>query len=235
MKIQRFFGLFALPLVFGLASVEASAQTVYIIGDSTVSNFSPPDPRQGWGQVIGRNFAEDVEIKNYALSGRSSKSFWEEGAWKPVVAQLKSGDYVLIQFGHNDEKNDERGTDAYGDYLDYLSRYVDDSLKAGAQPVLITPVSRGSFKSGSSHGTYPDAMIYLAKKKHVPYIDLTTMSEDYYGKIGESAEYKLFIASIDGKDNTHFTPAGAIAIANLVAQGIKALDLPLSARVVRTQ
>jgi len=174
-------------------------------------------------------------VRNYALSGRSSKSFLAEGAWEPVVTQLKAGDYVLIQFGHNDEKSDERGTDAYTDYLDYLSRYVDDSLKAGAQPVLITPVSRGSFKSGSSHGNYPDAMIYLAKKKHVPYIDLTTMSEDYYDKIGENATYKLFIASIDGKDNTHFTPAGAIAIANLVAQGIKGLGLPLSSKVVRTE
>jgi len=236
MKYPALLVRLALALALLSGACSSFAQTVFIIGDSTVSNFQLPDPRNGWGQVIDRNFSGNVTIKNHALSGRSSKSFYEEGAWAPVAAAIKAGDYVLIQFGHNDEKRDAaRGTDPYGSYQTYLSHYVDDTLKAGGIPILITPVSRGNFKRSSSHGQFPEAMIDLAKSKKVAYIDLTTRSEAYFDKIGFSATYKLFIASIDGKDNTHFTPNGAKAIANLVAQGIKDLDIPLSKEIVTTE
>lgn len=206
--------------------------TVFLVGDSTVANFELPDPRQGWGQVIGRYFSENVQVKNFALSGRSSKSFLEEGAWDPVLKQINPGDYVLIQFGHNDEKNDqERATDPYGTYQEFLSRYVDDTIKAGGFPVLITPVARGSFRNNFSHGNYPDAMIALARKKGIPLIDLNARSEKLYRDLSGSQMYSLFIASIDGKDNTHFTPAGAAAIARLVAQGIRDLGIPLSQEI----
>lgn len=227
---------FIVSVAVCLSVAQAHALTVFIVGDSTVANFAPPDPRQGWGQVIGRYFTEDVTVSNHALSGRSSKSFLAEGAWAPVQGQIKPGDYVLIQFGHNDEKRDaERGTDPYSSYQEYLSRYVDDTVKAGGFPILITPVARGSFRRNFSHGSYPDAMIALAKKKGIPCIDLNTLSEALYHKLGGSATYALFIASIDGKDNTHFTPAGAAAIARVVAQGIKDLGIPLSEKVANLE
>lgn len=233
----------ALPVIrllvslFLCASVaQAHALTVFLVGDSTVADFAPPDPRQGWGQVIGRYFAADVTVSNHALSGRSSKSFLAEGEWEPVVAQIRPGDYVLIQFGHNDEKRDaERGTDPYGSYQAYLSRYVDDTIKAGGFPILVTPVARGSFRRNFSHGNYPDAMLALAKQKGIPCVDLNKLSEALYRKLGGSATYALFIASLDGKDNTHFTPAGAVAIASVVAQAIKDLGIPLSGKVVDTE
>lgn len=213
----------------------ASAETVFLIGDSTVSDFSPPDPRNGWGQVIGRFFTPQVEVKNFARSGRSSKSFLEEGAWDPVLPQIKPGDYVFIQFGHNDEKRDaQRSTDPWGSYQEFLGRYVDDTLKAGGIPVLVTPVGRGGLKSSSgtgSHGAYPAAMLALAKKKGVMSIDLTSISEAHFRQIGFSATLKLFVASIDGKDDTHFLPAGALEVARLVAQAIKGLDTPLAAQL----
>jgi lysophospholipase L1-like esterase len=232
MKLHRLLAQFLLPVFCCLAAAQARALTVFLVGDSTVANFDLPDPRQGWGQVIGPYFAADVTVKNYALSGRSSKSFLAEGAWAPVLEQIKPGDYVLIQFGHNDEKRDaERGTDPYSSYQECLSQYVDDTAKAGGSPILITSVARGSFRRNFSHGNYPDAMIALAKKKGIPYIDLNARSEALYHKLGGSATYSLFIASIDGKDNTHFTPAGAQALAKLVAQGIQELGIPLSEKV----
>lgn len=222
-----------LSLIGLCCSLVCYAQTIYLVGDSTVANFELSDPRQGWGQVIAHDFSDKVTVKNYALSGRSSKSYLEEGAWAPVLAAIHPGDYVLIQFGHNDEKRDAaRATEPYGSYQTYLSRYVDETLKAGGIPILITPVSRGGFKHSGSHGDYPKAMIDLAQMKKIACIDLTQRSAAYFSKIGQMATYKLFIASIDGKDDTHFTPAGAEAIAKLVAAGIRELEIPLSQEVV---
>lgn len=228
--------LHGLLMCLAFFCTTASAETVFLIGDSTVSTFSPPDPRNGWGQVIQNYFTADVTVKNFARSGRSSKSFLEEGAWDPVVPQIQAGDYVFIQFGHNDEKREaDRHTDPYGSYQEFLSRYVDDTLKAGGIPVLVTPVGRGGMKKSSgagSHGNYPAAMLELAKKKGVMAIDLTSLSEAHYRKLGGSETLKLFVASQDGKDDTHFLPAGAQEIARLVAQAIKGLDTPLAAQVV---
>jgi lysophospholipase L1-like esterase len=229
MKIRLF--LFSLALLM----TAARAETVFLVGDSTVADYKLPDPRNGWGQVIGQFFTADVAVKNFAISGRSSKSFLEEGAWEPVLAQIQPGDYVFVQFGHNDEKMDAaRHTDPYGNYQEFLTRYVVDTLKVGGIPVLVTPVARGGLKKSSgpgSHGRYPEAMIELAKDKQVMWIDLTTLSENMIRKLSFREVTPLYIASIDGKDDTHFTPAGALVIAKIVAQAIKALDTPLAAKV----
>lgn len=225
-----------LMLSLALVATTASAETVFLIGDSTVSEFSPPDPRNGWGQVIAPYFKPGVTVRNFARSGRSSKSFLEEGAWDPVLPQIQPGDYVFIQFGHNDEKRDAaRGTDPFGSYQEFLSRYINDTRQAGGIPVLVTPVGRGGLKNSSgpgSHGRYPAAMLELAKEKKVLAIDLTSISEAHFRKLGTNDTIKLFVASQDGKDDTHFLPAGAREIARLVATAIKGLDTPLAAQVV---
>lgn len=220
--------------VFVCLARFAHAETVFLVGDSTVSSYAPPDPRQGWGQVIGQFFAPEVAVKNFALSGRSSKSFIEEGAWAPVAAAIQPGDYVFIQFGHNDQKRDQRGTDAFGSYQEFLARYVEDTQKAGGIPVLVTPVGRGGMKNSSgpgSHGRYPQAMLELAQTRKLLAIDLTALSEAHFRQLGFSATLKLFLASQDGKDDTHFLPAGAQEIARLVARAIQDLDTPLAKKV----
>ena len=226
----------SLFLLLAFCASTAGAETVFLIGDSTVSSYSPPDPRNGWGQVIGQFFTPDVTVKNFAIPGRSSKSFFEEGAWAPVLPQIQPGDYVFIQFGHNDEKRDAaRGTEPFGSYQEFLARYVDDTLKAGGIPVLVTPVGRGGMKRSTwagSHGRYPAAMLELAQTKKVLAIDLTTLSEAHFRKLGGADTLKLFVASIDGKDDTHFLPAGALEIARLMAQAIKGLDTPLAKKVL---
>ena len=118
---------------------------------------------------------------------------------------------------------------------DMLGTTVDRVLRLGGIPVLVTPVGRGGMKKSSSqgsHGRYPDAMLDLAKKRKLLAIDLTDLSEAHYRKLGYSDTLKLFVASIDGKDDTHFLPAGALEIAKLVAQAIKTLDTPLAKQVV---
>lgn len=216
---------------------------IFIAGDSTACDYEPSRaPRAGWGQMIGRFFDQNrVVIANRAISGRSSMSFINEGALGGILADIKSGDYLLIQFGHNDAKKEDpsRYTDP-ATYQTYLSQYVNGARQAGANPVLITPVNRRSFEQGrlvSTHGRYPEAMIALAKKEKVPLIDLTERSRVLFEALGEEKTKELFLWLKPGvsvnypegvQDDTHFAEKGAVEIAKLIVQGIKELNLPLA-------
>lgn len=221
--------------------------TVFIAGDSTACDYEPSRaPRAGWGQMIGRFFDQNrVAIANRAISGRSSMSFINEGALDGILADIKSGDYLLIQFGHNDAKKEDPTRYADPDtYQSYLSQYVNGARQAGANPVLITPVNRRRFEQGRlvpTHGLYPEAMIALAKKENVPLIDLTERSRVLFEALGEEKTKELFLWLEPGvsvnypegvQDDTHFTEQGATEIAKLIVQGIRELDLPL-ARYIR--
>ena len=120
---------------------------IYLIGDSTVDDNKPPF--RGWGWALPRYVKEGVEVRNYALSGTSTRSFRELGLWEPVERGLSRGDLLLIQFGHNDEKDDDRHTDPETTYPQNLWRYCEAALVKGARPVLLTPVSRRFFAGGS--------------------------------------------------------------------------------------
>ena len=130
---------------------------IYIIGDSTVEDNKPPF--RGWGWALPKYVKEGVEVRNHALSGCSTRSFRAEGLWDPVEKGLSAGDLLLIQFGHNDEKDDERHTDPDTTYPENLWRYCEAALERGAYPVLLTPVSRRFFVGGGAmlytHGEYP--------------------------------------------------------------------------------
>ncbi len=221
--------------------------TLHIAGDSTACNYEQARaPRTGWGQVLGEYFTSTVKVDNAAISGRSSKSFIDEGAWDAVRQRLAPGDYVFIQFGHNDEKPDEpRHTDARTTYKDYLLKYIDESNAAGAHPVLLTPVNRRKFEGGSlvlTHGDYPTAMRELAAASGTPIIDLTEKTKLLFEKLGEAGTLELFMNLEPGQspnypegsaDDTHFTRAGAEEVAKLVASGVAELHLPLEQALVR--
>lgn len=216
--------------------------TVYLVGDSTVCNYDEDQaPREGWGQELANFFTGNVKIDNRAASGRSSKSFIEEGKFSPVKELMKKGDYLFIQFGHNDEKDDSRHTDPYTTFKETLTEYINAARSKGAQPVLITPVARRKFdKNGQivdTHGSYPAAMIELAKEEDVPYIDLCSKSMALFNKLGPEGTLNIFLhldAGVspnypDGvSDDTHFQKNGAIEIAKLVIEGIKGNNLPLA-------
>ena len=205
---------------------------IWIIGDSTVEDNKPPF--RGWGWALPAFVREGVTVKNHALSGRSSRSFRAERLFDPVEKGMEKGDMLLIQFGHNDEKDDERHTDPDSTYPEQLWRYCAAALEKGALPVLITPVARRFFVGGGSllytHGEYPAAVRRLAAEKNVPLCDLSADSRALYLELGEEKTAELFVRLAPGEnpdfpdghdDKTHFCAHGAEIIASLVARELK--------------
>ncbi|NMO96535.1 GDSL family lipase [Paenibacillus lemnae] len=213
---------------------------VFIAGDSTAANQSPDGyPYAGWGQMFSSFLKGDAATVNRARSGRSSKSYIEEKELQRIWDQARSGDYLLIQFGHNDQKQDtKRHTDPSTTYKQYLSEYVEGARNLGMTPVLITSVQRRFFHSDGSlkdtHGAYLDAVRELAAEKNVPLVDLADKSARLYTELGMEGSKSLFMWGAPGEfihfsegiqDNTHFQEYGALKIAELVVEGLKELSL----------
>lgn len=215
---------------------------VYLAGDSTMSDYEPERyPRTGWGQVFQKYFSDNITVFNHATSGRSTKSFIEENRLKQIDDQIRPNDYLFIQFGHNDSKEDEeRHTDPFTTYKKNLTTFVETARNKQAHPVLLTSVQRRNFSSDGTvidtHKDYPVAMRELASELDVPLIDITKTSTDLLQQIGEEPSKRLFMWIEPGQydfypegeqDNTHFSIEGAEEIAKLVVEGMKAIDLPL--------
>lgn len=205
--------------------------SVYLIGDSTVNR--PEEPFHGWGWALHEYVREDVPVHNHAQSGRSSKSFREEGWFGPVEEALRPGDLLLIQFGHNDCKNDERWTDPETTYTAELKAYCRAARAKKALPVLLTSVSRRFFAGKNSvlftHGEYPRAVRVLARRLRLPLVNLEADSRRLYMFLGEAETATLFVNLRPGEDpaypeghedKTHFNAHGARMIAALVAAGL---------------
>ncbi|RED64995.1 rhamnogalacturonan acetylesterase [Cohnella lupini] len=226
--------------------IEAAPNAInlYLAGDSTVTD--QPDngfPYAGWGQMLPRLLKHDVVVANHAESGRSSKSFINEGRLEAIVQEIKANDYLFIQFGHNDQKTDEpRYTEPHTTYKEYLRQYIDGARAVGAHPVLVTSVHRRFFeKNGQlkdTHGPYLQSVRELSGELEVPLIDLAEKSKRLFEELGEEESKSLFMWGAPGEfaffpngveDNTHFQEQGAIRIAALVAEGIREASIwPLS-------
>lgn len=222
--------------------------TIYLAGDSTVQTFEEYwKPEAGWGQMIGHFFTDDVRISNHAIGGRSSKTFLTEGRLQNIIEEMRPGDFLLIQFGHNDATISvpERYT-TIPEYKDYLKVYVNEARKAGADPILVTPVGRRIFDEAAgvfqmSFPEYVRGMKEVADELEVLLIDLNALSLNYYNEIGLEATRSVFLhvepgiyeAFPDGKaDDTHFQEHGAMHIARLVAGAVQQLPLPISEYVI---
>jgi lysophospholipase L1-like esterase len=223
-------------LLLSFVAPKKNTVSVFLIGDSTMAEKQPDKfPEIGWGMKLQPFFAENVVVKNYAVNGRSTKSFITEGRWQKVLDELKKGDYVFIQFGHNDQKvtDSTRYTNPYTAYRTNLIRYVTESRSKGGIPVLLTPVVRRDFNEQGTlldtHGAYPEVMRSVAKELKVQLIDLQLKTEELVISYGpeKSKELYLWVGAgdknyPDGKqDNTHFSPKGAEAVARIVAGEIK--------------
>lgn len=223
--------------VTGASASAATPVRVYIAGDSTASTYvSSLAPRAGWGQALPVFLTSNAVAVNVAKSGASSKSFIDLGRLDHILARIKRGDYLLISFGHNDEKIEDpaRYTEPSTTYKSYLSQYIDKSRAKGAIPVLITSVERRRFTSAGvispTHGAYPAAMRELAAAKGVPLVDLTASSTALWNRAGVEGTKKHFLHLAAGQhrnypdgiqDNTHFQAFGAIEVARLVATALR--------------
>jgi lysophospholipase L1-like esterase len=224
-------------IVTAVPASAATAVKVYVAGDSTASTYvTAYQPRTGWGQALQLFLTKDATVVNVAKSGASSKSFIDLGRLDHILSLIKRGDYLLISFGHNDEKADDptRYTEPSTTYKSYLSQYIDKARAKGAKPVLITPVERRRFSSTgvatASHGAYPAAMRQLATAKGVPLIDLSTSSMALWNSLGVEGTKRCFLFLAAGQspnypsgveDNTHFQAHGAIEVARLIGTALK--------------
>lgn len=224
---------------------------IFLIGDSTMANKQPGDaPETGWGMVLSQYFSEAVEVQNHAVNGRSTKSFRTEGRWAKVLEQMRPGDWVFIQFGHNDQKiaDSTRYAAPQTDYRKNLTRYVEEARAKGGNPILLTPVMRRKFdengKFVDQHGEYPQVVKEVAKALKVPLIDMHTQSREVIEKMGVENSKRLFMhlpskmyaKFPDGKiDDTHFSYYGASVMASLAAESIEAMKNPLSALLKTTR
>lgn len=219
----------------------AQKTTLYCIGDSTMANKKDPDrnPEHGWAQVLQSYFNDDIMVVNKAVNGRSTKSFINENRWDSIYKKLRKGDYVFIEFGHNDEKIEDstRYTNPHTTYRYNLIKFVKESREKGAIPILLTSIARRNFNEKGvlvpTHGDYPLETRLVAQEYKVPFIDLeyyTELLEQSYGpekskqlhlhfKAGEVPYYKD-----EKKDDTHLSLLGANKIAQIVINQLKALS-----------
>jgi lysophospholipase L1-like esterase len=235
--------IFLILLFPAFAFAQSPVVTIFLAGDSTCApKLQEKRPETGWGEMLGQHFKNGrVRIENRAMNGRSTKTFLSEGRWQAIIDELKRGDYVFVQFGHNDQSKDkgERYTPP-DDYRRNLIRFVDEVRAKGGHPILLTPVMRRRFdKNGKfydTHGEYPSIVRAVANEYKVPLIDMHKMSEAVIIKYGVEGSRKLFLQLKSGEnanypngieDNTHFSPLGAEAMAAIAVTGIRLNKLKL--------
>lgn len=223
--------------------------SIFIAGDSTAAKKEASvRPETGWGEKIGLFFDQNVLIKNKAKNGRSSKSFIEEGRLAEIEKEIQPGDYLFIQFGHNDQKiQEDRGTKPFGDYLAFLTQYIEVAQKQQACPVLLTSISRRDYLvdgklNNETLGQYPEAMRMLASKLDVPCLDLFKITQEWLADFEIEETKEFFLHSQSNRlpnypngviDNTHLSDLGAYCVASLVAQTIEKSPLSLKQQLIK--
>lgn len=244
-KLILLLGMFFL---FSAFKADKPVITIFMIGDSTMAdkNLTGENPERGWGQMLPGYLSEDIRVDNHAQNGRSSKSFIDEGRWDKVLSLIKKGDYVFIQFGHNDEKpKADRHTDPGTTFDANLSRFVNETRAKGGIPVLFNSIVRRNFGAAAelidTHGAYLDSPRNVAKELNVPFIDMNKITHDLVEGLGPDASTKLFVwvtpntvpAIPKGReDNTHLNIYGGRVIAALTVDVI-AKTIPELAQYVR--
>ncbi|MDR1679203.1 MAG: rhamnogalacturonan acetylesterase [Prevotellaceae bacterium] len=234
------FSFVAVALLSTLVSMDKKPVRIFLAGDSTMADKEQRAyPETGWGQVLPSYFDNNVVIENHARNGRSTRTFISEGRWDFMLNRVAKGDFVVVQFGHNDQSKNK--LDRYTtpeDFKRNFERFVDDVRSKGAVPILCTPVERRKFDKDSNfvdqHGNYPNLIRQVAKEKQVYLIDMQHTSMDFLIGAGNEGSKQYFLhigAGIsekypDGKvDNTHFKPEGAMQMARLFVEGLQQLGI----------
>ncbi len=229
-----------MPAVKSIHIEKADVPTIYLCGNSTVVDQSN-EPWASWGQMITRWFGPQVAISNHAESGLTARTFIGSFRLDKILTTLKKGDYVFVEFGHNDEKEKRPGDGAWYHYQYQLKIFVDQVRAKGAEIIFCTPTQRRAFEADNktirnTHGDFPAAMKMVAEKENVPLIDLNSMTKTLFETMGYEDSKRLLVhypantfAGQDKElaDNTHFNPFGAYEVAKCVVMGMKQLQLPL--------
>ena len=213
---------------------------IFWAGDSTVqTNDYTTYPQTGIGQVFPLFIKEDYIVQNHAKNGRSTKSFMDEGRLQAIERNIGAGDFLFIQFGHNDEKKEDptRYTEPFSSFMDNLETFIQIAREHSAYPVLITPLERRCFMDDKhlgigAHSDYVAAMKQTAEKCNVPLVDLYSMSRMELKKVGEEQSRRWYMffdkgqyvnRPAESRDNTHLRHEGAVMFASLIAKGLKEL------------
>lgn len=225
------------PKVCAIEIARVEVPTVFVLGDSTVTDQTR-EPGASWGQMLTRFLKPDVAVANHAESGETMKSFITELRLDKVLSQMKRGDYLLMQFGHNDEKANWPQTyvEAFTTYKAYMKVFIAEARRRGATPVVISPMQRRQFddkgKIRNNHGDYPEAVRQVAQEEGVAFIDLSAMSFVLYEALGPEKAPLAFSGSAERRDPTHHNNYGAYAFAKCVVAGIRANKLDLAKSIV---
>lgn len=246
--MKKILYILTFPCLFAFTLLQKRKTKVYLIGDSTMSiKETKAYPETGWGMPFVYFFDSSIEVDNRAKNGRSTRTFISENRWQPVADNLQEGDYVLIQFGHNDESKEK--TDRYTTPEQFkinLTKFVTETKSKKANPILITAVARRKFDTThhivDGHGVYTQIVRELAKELDVPMIDLQKSSTQLLEKMGEENSKLLFLQLEknehpnypEGKvDNTHFNEFGARKMAQLVLKELTSLNLELTKHIIK--
>jgi DNA sulfur modification protein DndE len=222
-----------------------ASETIWLIGDSTVASYGKKYyPLTGWGQMLQNYCKPGVVVKNKAVGGRSTKSFIDEKRWDKILPELKKGDFLLIQFGHNDQKKSKPKVyaPANGAYKNNLKKFISEAREKGVTPILVTSVCRRVYhkKTGefyNSLGQYPAAMKQVAEETKTPVIDLNSISFKKFKDAGKEGSKKIFNHLPPGKykafhkgkkDNSHFCESGAKIIAGWVVADAKKQNIAVA-------
>jgi lysophospholipase L1-like esterase len=238
--------LFFTGILFAFGMAPAKKIKIFLAGDSTIAiKDIKAYPETGWGMPFVQFWDSTVMVVNKAKNGRSTSYFKQEGLWKSITDEANEGDYIFIQFGHNDEVSTKKTYTTEKEFEANLVQYVKESRDKKATPVLLTPVARRKFDSTGhilgTHDVYAQIVRNVAKKENVPMIDLDKKAQQLYQDLGVEASKLLFNYLEPGqhpnypdgkKDDTHFSELGARLIAQLVLKEIRGLNLELSRRII---
>ena len=220
---------------------DTTATTIFLCGNSTVVD-QPYEPWASWGQMIPRWFGPEIAISNNAESGLTAGSFLGSYRLDKILTMMKKGDYVICEFGHNDQKEKMAGAGAWYNFSYNLKVFIDKVCAKGGNIIFVTPTQRRRFDDAThskileTHGDYPDAMRAVAKREGVPVIELHDMTRTFFETLGYENSKKALVHypanTFPGQDkpladNTHFNPYGAYEIAKMVVMGMKQLNLPI--------
>ncbi len=219
---------------------DTIAPTVFLCGNSTVVD-QDDEPWASWGQMITLWFTDSVCFCNMAESGETASTFIAAGRLSKALSMMKQGDYIIMEFGHNDQKQTFPGSGAYYNFATALKTFTDEARQRGATPIFITPTQRRTFdnegKIQPSHADYPEAMKWVAEREHCPLVDLNAMTRELFEALGTEGSKQAFVhypaGAFPGQDkaladNTHFNPYGAYEIAKCVVIGLIEQNVPFT-------